>query len=286
MSEVAAPSAPSAAPAESSNAAHSTQPKAEPARQLVDLGDEKMDLEALKRERKKWQEADKRFREVAKEKESIAQFRKRLAEDPESVLTEMPELGAKKYEIAQKWLIEHLDQEAGRPPDPSDDEIRKLKRALQERQEAEQQERQTKEQQEFQAAVEDRKNVLGATLAKAIELTPFAKVPELQAEAIREMASYMRMLRQAGYDASPEEIADHVKNQRLKAFQLLVSHLDGDGILEVLGQDLAKKVQRAHLAKIRTQRQAPPPKIDESWEPASAAAPKREFADPMSLRRR
>jgi hypothetical protein len=285
MSDAAAP-APSSTPVESSNVAPSAEPKSEPARQLIDLGDEKMDLEALKRERKKWQEADKRFREVAKERESIAQFRKRLADDPESVLAEMPELGSKKYEIAQKWLLEHMDQEAGRPPDPRDDEIRKLKRALQERQEREEQERQTQEQREFQAAVEDRKNVLGATLAKAIELTPFAKVPELQAEAIREMASYMRMLKQAGYEASPEEIADHVKNQRLKAFQLLVSHLDGEGILEVLGQDLAKKVQRAHLAKIRTQRQAPPPKIDESWQPDNSNAAKREFADPFSLRRR
>lgn len=284
MSEVSAP-APSAAPAEPSNAAPAAQPKTEAAKQLIDLGDEKLDLEQLKRERKKWREADNRFREVAKEKESIAQFRKRLASDPEAVLSEMSELGPKKYEIAQKWLLEHMDQEAGRPPDPRDDEIRKLKRALQEREEREEQEQLTKQQQEFQAAVEDRKNVLGATLAKAIELTPFAKVPELQAETIREMASYMRMLKQAGYDASPEEIADHIKSQRLKSFQLLVSHLEGDGILEVLGEELAKKVQRAHLAKIRTQRQAPPPKVDESWEPRTEAA-KREFTDPMSLRRR
>ena len=277
------PAADSSAPREQANPSAPQEAKA-PAkqRQLVDLGDEKVDLDQLKREREKWRKADQAFREAAQIRETNQQFMQRLEQDPESVLSD-PRLSKKKRELAEKWLLEEL-QASVTPQDPKDAELSQLRQQLKEFQDQAEQQRQQEEQTKYQQVVAQRRDAIGATLAKALEMTPFSKEPKVQAETIAEMAKYMRICRKAGYEVSPEELASHVQDLRLTSFRGLVSHLEGEELISTLGDDLAKKLQKAFLARIRSRKQSEAPKIDESFQASAGADQPRKFVDPYSVR--
>jgi hypothetical protein len=292
MSESAAPAAATTtanAPAESStpqdNAAPKQEAKAKPAKQIIDLDGEKLDLEQLKRERQKWKGADQRFREAAEMRETAAQREARLLENPAEFLSD-PQLAPKMREWAEKILLKQLEDSLGGPVDPRDAEVQKLKDQLKEFQDAAQAREQEEQQRQYQAAVEERKNAIGQTLSKALEATPFHAIPELRAEALAEMAKYMRILRKAGHEATPDELAAHVKDMRLKSFMSLVNGLEGQSLVDVLGEDLVKRLRKYDLEQLRAKRQQKPPEVAEEWSREKPQQEKREFVDPWKLRGR
>lgn len=283
MSDVPATGgAPSATPTEGQAPATETKTT----KQLIDFGDEKVDLEQLKRDRNKWKGADKAFREAAKARETAEQFQRRLEEDPESVFAELPSLSAKKREFAEKWLLEDLEKTVGGPADPRDEELAQLKKDAAERKRADDEAKAKDGKAQYQKAVEARRESIAATLTKALESTPFHAHPELRAESLAEMAKYMRICKKAGHEPTAEELADHVKNQRMTSFRSLVASLEGEDLVNVLGEDLAKRLRKHDLEKLRKSRQHGAPQTAQTWENGQDKSKKREFTDPMSLRRR
>ena len=268
-------------PSEQKSKAPKTTPK-----QFIDIDGEKVDLDELKIERKKYNESGKAFREAAQARKEVESFYEQLQNNPEAVLND-PRLSLKKRELAEKWLMEELQQTLGEPIDPRDIELSNIKKELEKYQN---QEKQTKEQQEkaeYDQLVNVRREAIATTLSKAMEHSPLSQDPDTATETLREMAIYMRLCRDAGYEASPEEIAQHVESRYNKSYQRLAKKLKGDQLIQFLGEDVVKELRATDLQRLQKMRDAPAPQQADNWQGSSSGEKKqREFIDPDTLRRR
>jgi hypothetical protein len=264
--------------------AKETKPKVAP-KQMVDFGDEKVDLDTLKTERSKYKAAESKFREAAQARKEVESFYEALQNDPEAVLND-PRLSLKKRELAEKWLMEELQASLSEPIDQRDVEMANIKKELEKYQNQEKQTKEQKEQEEYQTLVNSRKEAIATTLSKAMEHSPLSQDPATATETLREMAIYMRLCRDAGYEASPEEIAQHVESRYTKSYSQLANKLDGDQLIQFLGEQVVQKIRKADLQRLQKQREQPAPQQSDNWQSNNNNGPKREIVDPNDFRRK
>lgn len=284
---------PSAAPAPASESsseqlnngapAKEAKPKVTP-KQMIDFGDEKVDLDTLKTERSKYKAAESKFREAAQARKEVESFYDQLQNDPEAVLSD-PRLSLKKRELAEKWLMEEIQASLGEPIDPRDVEMANIRKELEKYQNQEKQTKAQKEAEEYQTLVDSRKEAIATTLSKAMEHSPLSQDPATATETLREMAIYMRLCRDAGYEASPEEIAQHVESRYTKSYNQLANKLDGDQLIQFLGEAVVKKIRQADLQRLQKQREQPAPQQSDNWT-SSSGQKQREIIDPNEFRRK
>lgn len=265
-----------------------TQPAAppKPQKRFIKVGDESIDEETITRDYKKWKGADQKFRETAQAKQSIDAFYEALQKDPKKLLSD-PRLPIDRRQLALDLMREQIEAEM-LESDPEAKRMSDTEKELQTYKEREAREKEARERQQYEAVVSQRREALASTLSKALELTPLSKNPAVQAETLREMATYMRLARQAGYEASPEELAHHVSGNKLSSYRTLAEQMEGDELLEFFGEKIAMKMRKADLSRIRKAREQPAPETapQEDWRSRSESGKKREFVDPMSLRRK
>jgi hypothetical protein len=250
----------------------------------IDGREETVDEETLLRHYQKERTADQKLREAAKMRKEMEAFYEALENDPESILND-PRLPIKKRDLAMKWLTEQIDEEL-KQVDPRDQELEEYRKKLEAYEKQEQEAKTKQEQEQYQAIVEKRKEAIATTLTKAMEMSPLSKDPETQAETLREMVLYMRLCRDAGYQVTPEELAQHVEKGRMKSYQSVANQLEGDDLINFLGEAIVNKIRKADLARLQKQREVPPPVQVEpdQWQPRGER--RREFVDPHQLRRR
>lgn len=240
-----APAAPKAEP----------EPKPAPKMRKVKVGDteEMVDEDEVFRDVQKYKAADKKFREAAEMQKQVEQFMTRLQEDPEAILNDS-RVPLKRRELAEKWLLQELENEMA---DPRDLKVKEYEQKLAEYQERERQEKEHFEAQEMEQKKELKRREISESFTKALESTPLSKTPEVAAEALRDMALYLRAARANGENPDPSELADHVNAKYYKAAHSLLSSLDADAALEFLGPELVKKLNKATLAKHRASQEMP-----------------------------
>lgn len=244
-----------------------------------------VDEDTLLRDYSKYAAADQRFKETAEMRRSIEAFYEALENDPESLLSD-PRLPINKQRLAQKWLREQIEaQLKEEEADPRDVKLSEYERELKKYKEAEERQKQEHEQREYQKVVDTRREAIATVFNKALEITPLSKNPEIQAEVLREMASYMRMCKQAGHEVSPEELASHIQKNRLNSYHTLANQLEGDELISWLGEAIVHKIRKADLTRLRAQREAPAPEVADEWQPADRKR-KREIITPEELIRR
>jgi len=233
------------------------------------VGDEEVNLsdEDIARDYKKWKGADAKFREAADMTKSVQNFMKALEENPEEVLSN-PNLPINKKKLAEKWLIAQIESELN-PADPRDQKLTEAERKLKEYQDKEAAENQTKEQQELAQRVEQRKTSLSKTLSDAMQATDLSKHPESAAATLREMALYMRAAKERGEDVTPQELVEHIHNNRFNQFYTLANQLEGEDLIEFLGEEVVKRMRKADLARIKAARgeQGESHRSEETWTP-------------------
>ena len=262
------------------------QPKAKVApKQMIDFGDEKVDLDTLKTERAKYKSAESKFREAAQARKEVESFYDQLQNDPEAVLSD-PRLSLKKRELAEKWLMEEIQASLDEPQDLRDQEMAKIRRELEKYQSQEKQTKEQQEQEEYNTLVNARKEAIATTLSKAMEHSPLSQDPATATETLREMAIYMRLCRDAGYEASPEEIAQHVESRYNKSYQQLANKLDGEQLIQFLGEAVVKKIRQTDLQRLQKQRDQPAPQQADNWQSNSSGQKQREIIDPNEFRRK
>jgi hypothetical protein len=259
------------------------KPKVSP-KQIIDFGDEKVDFDTLKTERSKYKAAESKFREAAAARKEVESFYEQLQNDPEAILND-PRLSLKKRELAEKWLMEELQQTLGEPVDPRDQELAKYKKELEKYQSQEKQTKDQKDQEEYSQLVNSRKEAIASTLSKAMEHSPLSQDPSTATETLREMAIYMRLCRDAGYEASPEDIARHVEGRYTKSYQQLANKLDGPQLIQLLGEAVVKKIRQEDLKNLQKMRDLPAPQQADNWS-SNGANKQREAIDPNEYRRK
>lgn len=242
----------------------------------IKIDDEELDEEEVVRRARKAKGADDTFREASKLSKSAQAFIKALQEDPERVLSD-PRLPIDKKALAQKWLREQIEEEL---QDPHEKALKEKDQELKRYKDKEESERVRQEQEEYGKVVNQKKNEIGTALSKAMELSPLSKDPELQAATLREMALYLRVCKQRGWNPSPEEIAQHVSTSKLQTLKHMASKLSVEDLISSFGEEFIQKLHKHALEKLRAGRQRPEPEVSQNWE-GRGQSQKREFVDPL-----
>lgn len=204
------------------------------------------DEEAVKREIMKARGADKRFKEAAGIRQQAETFLSML-KDPvtlKKVLTD-PRIGVDLKKFAEDYVWEQIQESQMTPEQKAQrDKDREYEAMKAEKDKGElTKAEQAKAERQAQHEANYEKTIL-----KALEVKG---VPKDQVTVMK-MADYMIAAVQKGYDLSAEEIADMVKNDTGSYLKAYTSAMNEDQLLEFLGDDIAEKVRKADLKKLRS----------------------------------
>lgn len=241
---------------EGSESKPSSKPKQPKMRKIVvDGKEEHVDEEQVFKDYQKYRSADQKFREAAQAKKATEEFLEALKKDPEKILSDK-RLSLDKKKLAEKWLMEAIEAEMN-PTDPRDEKLSAAEKKLKEYEEKERQAKEEAEKSEYQRVVEQRKADISKTLHQAMQATHLSKNPESAAAVLREMALYMRTAREQGEEVTPEELVEHIHNQRFQQFYSLAHEFEGDELIEFLGDEIVGRIRRADLARLKASRSQP-----------------------------
>jgi hypothetical protein len=229
------------------------KPKAPQVRKYK-IGDEEVSLsdDDIKRDYGKWRASDKAFREAAEARKATENFMRALQEDPEKILNDK-RIPLDKRKLAEKWLLESIDSELN-PTDPRDAKLSETEQRLKEYEDRDKKAAEEKQTQEYEAAKEQRRTAISQTLLKAMESTHLSADPETSASVLREMALYMRAAKERGQDVTPDELVEHIHNQRFTQFYSLAHQFNGEELIEFLGDEIVNRIRKTDIERIRKSR--------------------------------
>jgi hypothetical protein len=229
------------------------KPKAPQVRKYK-IGEEEVSLtdDDIKRDYSKWKASDKAFREAAQARKATEDFMKALQEDPEKILSDK-RIPLDKRKLAEKWLLESIDSELN-PTDPRDAKLTDIEKKLKEYEDRDKKAAEEKQSQEYEQAKEQRKQAISQTLLKAMQSTHLSADPETSASVLREMALYMRACKERGEDVTPDQLVEHIHNQRFTQFYALAHQFNGDELIEFLGDEIVNRIRKTDIERIRKAR--------------------------------
>lgn len=249
---------------------------------------EKVDEETLLRDYQKYKAADQKFQEASKAEKSVKAFMEALQNDPEAVLNN-PNLSIDRKKLAEKWLYEQIQAEMN-PADERDQKIREYEEKLKGYQSKEQEEVETKEQAEYQQVVAKRKEALANTFSEAMSKSTLSKNPETAAATLREMALYYRAYKeQTGEAPDAEELARHVEEKYFKGLYSLAETLDGEELVNFLGESLVKKIRKYDLGRLTGKSPSPSqepqqPQDNDDWGSSFKTSKNKQTMSPQDAR--
>lgn len=226
------------------------------------------------------QGANQKFKEIAEARKQMEEFKRKLLEDPISILSN-ENIKIDRQALAEKWLLEKLEQENSDPRDLKIREYEERERQLQREQE-QLKERHARE--EHERVVESKRQEIAETIAKAMENTVLSKNDVIKSQVVREMASYMRAASEQGIDVTPDQLVEHVEHSRYAGYHALANGMEGEDLISFLGESVVNKIRKADLKRIKAKQKAANPK--QVSQPSSKPKSKEsKFVDPYdSLR--
>jgi len=241
----------------------------------------KVSEDDLLRDFSKYSSADEKFREAAEGRKHVEAFKKQFRDDPEAAMDnpDIPE--DVKYRLAEKWLVAKFEKEMAPAKSPEQLELEELRKEREERQKKETEDMSNKEKEEFSKIVNSRREAIAKTFQDAIALSPLAKDEGTSAEVVREMAIYMRLCKEAGHDATPQEIADHVQKRFMSSYQNLTENMSGQDLVDFLGAGIIKKLREYDLGQLESRRNRREPDQATDWQPKERK--NRSFTNPRDL---
>lgn len=223
--------------------------------------------EALLRDYQKYRAGEERLQQASQKEKQIQGFLQQLESDPEAAFKQTGLSREKKKELAEKWLLEQLEEEMR---DPREAELMELKAQLEQYQSKEKQTKEEVEREAFEKehreAVQKRQEHLKTTFTQAIEISPLASDPDTAMDAIRSMALHYRLAKQSGYEPDPAELAQSVEERHLKSMWAAAQKLDGESLVRLLGKDITKKLRAYDLAQWEQKAQAPAAAKPDEWQ--------------------
>lgn len=238
----------------------------------------------LLRDYSKFSSANEKFQSAAELRKQNEAFEKRMVEDPESFLNDARIPKAKRREIAEKILMAELEEEMRPQLSQEQKELEELRKFKQSKEQEDEEVRTKAEQAEFDKIVQSRREVIAKTFQDALALSPLSKDQATSAEVVREMASYMRLCREAGHEVTPQELAKHVEDRFMNSYRGLTENMSGEDLVSFLGQSIIKKLREYDLGQLEARRGNGQPEQAQNWESKERSG-KREYTDPNELLR-
>jgi hypothetical protein len=221
-----------------------TEPRQQMYKVKIDGVETEVDLRTLTSEYQKGKGSEKRFQEAQRMRAQAEQFISALQTNPIDVLTN-PNLGIDFRKVAEDYLYAQIQSEMMSP------EERAQKEQVSELERYRAQEQQRVEQQREQRANQMRDKYANEYTEKFTSALQETGLPKTNWTVSR-MANYMQQALQSGIDADVKDIAALVKEDYMTEQKELFSNLDGDKLIETFGEDMAKKIRQADLAKLKS----------------------------------
>ncbi|NCN38766.1 MAG: hypothetical protein GW914_00100, partial [Candidatus Aenigmarchaeota archaeon] len=187
--------------------------------------------------------AQEKFQHASKVQKQAEQFLEMLQRDPEAVLSH-PSLGVNLREFAENYLYKQLQEERLSPEEKqSKIEKQELEQYRAEREE----QKKAQEAEKMEQLKEQYRQDYQQKFVSALEKTGIPKTDW----SIKRMADYMReAIRRGHSNISPEDVAPMVKQDWLSAQRELLSSLDGEQLIEMVGKDTAEKIRKHQVGQV------------------------------------
>lgn len=185
--------------------------------------------------------AQKRMAEAKAEKKKAWDIIQAFEADPETMLSR---LGPKGREIAEKYLLKQIQDDM---LSPEQKRIRDLERENEgfksEKQKAEEaRAKEAQDKKDFEIA-----QTFQTTIIDALNKTGLPKSPV----AVKRMAALLKKNISLGLDLDASDLADEYKKERFAEHKALIGEADGDQLISLLGEDVAKKIRMSDLKKLQ-----------------------------------
>lgn len=188
--------------------------------------------------------ADEKFREAAMTRKQAEDFINLLRQDPAKVLTD-PRLGIDARKFAEDFLLKQLEDEM---LDPKEKELRKYKKQLEE---YEQSQKAAKEEQEKARTAELTAKYTEDFTKDITTALSSSGLPKTE-HTVKRMAYYMHQGLKRGMDLKAGDVVDLVKNDYINEQKSLYSSLDGESLLSILGPEIADKIRKHDLSRLKS----------------------------------
>lgn len=187
--------------------------------------------------------SDERFREGNLRKKQAEEFVNLLRTNPMKVLNN-PSLGLDMRKLAEDYLIQQMEEESMTP------EQRELKEAKSKLQQFEEEKKRIETEREAAVAQELRQRHTENYTKDITSALETSGLPRTE-HTVKRMAYYMHQALLKGYDLSAADVADLVKQDYINEQKALFGGLDGEMLLKLLGDDVANKIRKHDVSKIK-----------------------------------
>jgi hypothetical protein len=210
---------------------------------LIDGVEEEVDKTELIKRAQKATASDKKFQEAAKIRRQSEDLIRLLKADPWRVL-QHPSLGHDVRKLAEQFLYERIQEDA---MTPEQKESLEAKRKVKEYEDMIQQQKvddQNKQMATLRAKYEDSysKDIIETLKVSGLPQTP---------STVRRMAYYMHQALLKGYELKANDVVSLVRQDYETEIKELFGPLDAQTLVELLGEDTAKKIRLADLSKLK-----------------------------------
>lgn len=188
--------------------------------------------------------ATETWQEAAKMKKDADAFMQRLKENPKAVLADK-NLGIDFRKVAEEYLWEQLQDEQMSPQEKAQrDKERRLEILEAEKAKRDEHESEQQRMAEHQHYIQE----FDQKISKALATSGLPKT----SGTVRRVAEYMKLDIDAGIDRDPIEYIDAVRADYMADIQELLSSMEGDALLKMLGDESAKKMRTADLKRLKS----------------------------------
>lgn len=188
--------------------------------------------------------SDQRFQQGMQARKQAEEFIHLLKTDPSKVLSH-PSIGVDVKEWAMDFLTKEYQKELMSPEEKQLSEYReKLARY-------EEQEKLTKQQEQEQQKIAVRQKHADNYNAQIISALETSGLPKTEYTAGR-IIHYLSKALDNGYDVEAKDVTDLVRRDYINDTKALYSGLNAEALISILGDDVAKKIRKSDLDKIKS----------------------------------
>lgn len=221
------------------------QEKGEPKTYTVKVDGEEMKVteDELLRGYQLRKASDKRFQEGMQARKQAEEFIRLLKTDPEKVLSH-PSIGLDLKNFAEEYLMKDLQNEMMTPEQKQLKEYKEKLAKYEEEEKKKQEDEKKKQEEEVRKKYADNyhKQIVGALENSGLPKTEYT---------VQRMVHYMHNALENGYELGADDVTDLVKRDYVQDIKSLSSGLDADALVNILGEDTAKKLRQAELDKLK-----------------------------------
>ena len=221
--------------------------------------------------------ADEKFKTAAEKMQQMERFIEALKTNPKAVLSH-PDLGINLRQLAEEYLTEEVKRELMSPEERELNELREFKRKQDEAAERSKKEQMTKaQQQQLEQLQQRQREQFDKQISDVLNKSNLPKTPY----TVKRVAEVLYNAISKGYELDVATAVDMVKENYLGDIQSMFGSLDGENLLGILGNNIAKKIRQHDLNRIKAKIQPQQPQqvadiADEATKPQTSRREKTE----------